>query len=241
MNPVLLGDLVPAQEQSWHGLLELAERVPRHWCLVGGQMVFLLCRERGALAQRATTDADAVIDVRAHPGIHAEVTGALSDLGFVPSGESLEGHQHRWVRGSAHIDLMLPSGVGERAARRRGATGGTLPEAPGANGALARAERVEVVLNGMRGAVWRPRLLGAIAMKAAAFAQPGGQHRDRHLIDIAVLAALVEPSDVRGFEPSTNERKRIISAVGSLANDSARLATIPGARDGLERLRLAFG
>jgi hypothetical protein len=233
--------LTHTQEASWLGLLDLSDGVPAGWCLVGGQMVVLLCRERDKWPARPTEDADAALDVRANPDIVGVVTRALSERGFAPTGESMEGHQQRWVRDAAQIDLVIPTGVGERSRRRRGATGGTVPESPGAQGALDRAERVEVSVAGRGGAVWRPSLLGAIAMKAAAYAQPAGLDRRRHLTDIAVLSTLLEPSDVRRFTASASERKRIASALGAVATEPSLVASVTGAREGLERLKLALG
>ena len=43
MEPLELPAMTPAQEAAWVGLLEVAKRVPTGWCLVGGQMVHLLC------------------------------------------------------------------------------------------------------------------------------------------------------------------------------------------------------
>jgi hypothetical protein len=90
---------------AWHALFDLSEKVPNNWCLVGGQMVHLWCIERDTTPNRPTDDADAVLDVRAQPTILHQVTKALVDIGFESAGESPEGHQHRWTRGDATIDL----------------------------------------------------------------------------------------------------------------------------------------
>jgi hypothetical protein len=153
----------------------------------------------------------------------------------------MEGHQQRWIRGAARIDLVIASGVGERSRRRQGVTGGSVPEAPGAQGALDRAERVEVSVGDLEGAVWRPSLLGAIAMKAAAYVQPAGRDRARHLTDVAVLATLLEPSDVRGFAASSRETARIASVLGAVAKEPSLVSSVTGAREGLERLKLGLG
>lgn len=240
MSPVILDELTDAQRASWRGLLELGARVPTGWCLIGGQMVFLLCRERGAWPARPTDDADAALDVRARPEIVRDVTRALAECGFASAGESMEGNQQRWVRDAAQIDLVIATGVGERARRRPGVTGGSLPEAPGAQGALDRVERVEVAVGDQVGAVWRPTLLGAIAMKAAAYAQPAGRDRVRHLLDVAVLSTLIEPRDVRGFNPSPREKARLASLMGAVANGPSLVAAVAGAREGFERLKLAL-
>lgn len=85
------------QEAAWTALLDLYERVPRHWTLAGGQMVHLWCAERGWPQPRPTDDADAVVDVRADPNALTTFTGALLELGFTPE-VSGDGVQHRWIR-----------------------------------------------------------------------------------------------------------------------------------------------
>jgi len=120
--PVMSAD----QEAAWNALLDLHERMPRHWTLVGGQMVHLWCAERGWPQPRPTDDADTVVDVRADPQALTTFTSALLDLGFTPE-ISGDGVQHRWVRerggAAAQIDVLLPDGVGERSRDRVGAGG----------------------------------------------------------------------------------------------------------------------
>ena len=160
MTVVVLPPMSAAQEQAWAALLDIAERLPSGWCLVGGQMVHLHCVERGVVPQRPTDDADAALNVRSRPAILAMFTGVLVDLGFTSAGESLEGHQHRWVRDAAQIDVLIPRHVGARAAVRRGVTGGTTLESPGTQQALDRTETVTVRLGERVGPVLRPDLLG---------------------------------------------------------------------------------
>lgn len=49
---IVMPAMTPAQEASWHGLLDLYERLPLHWTLIGGQMVHLHCAERGFAPRR---------------------------------------------------------------------------------------------------------------------------------------------------------------------------------------------
>ena len=91
---------------SWSGLLDLSETTPDGWCLVGGFMVLLHCLERGAVPTRPTDDGDMVVDLRARPSILRDVTGALVRLGFAADGITADGHQHRWIRGGAIIDVL---------------------------------------------------------------------------------------------------------------------------------------
>ena len=43
-----------AQRAGWHALMELHERMPTGWTLIGGQMVHLHCAERGRSPSRPT-------------------------------------------------------------------------------------------------------------------------------------------------------------------------------------------
>lgn len=121
---VTLTGLTERQRQSWLGLLDVAADFPNGWCLVGGQMVHLYCQERGSSPSRPTNDGDVVLDVRAQPNVLRDFTGALAALGFTSAGVSPEGHQHRWVRDRASIDLLIPQGLGRAAGSRTGITGG---------------------------------------------------------------------------------------------------------------------
>ncbi|MCL2848797.1 MAG: hypothetical protein FWE61_01975, partial [Micrococcales bacterium] len=131
-----------AQRDGWLALFDVHDAHPAGWTLVGGQMVHLWCAERGTSPARPTDDLDTVLDVRAQPSVLMTFTSVLGGLGFVPAGTSPNGHQHRWVRGGAQIDILIPRGVGERAARRKGAGGGTTLETPGAQQALDRTQDV---------------------------------------------------------------------------------------------------
>lgn len=122
--------MVPAQEAGWIALIEIASLMPTGWTPVGGQMVHLPCIERGQTPLRATIDLDASLDVRARPHALHDFTGVLTDLGFSSAGVSPCRHQHRWMRGVAQIDVLIPRHLGERASARQGVGGGTTVAAP---------------------------------------------------------------------------------------------------------------
>ena len=136
---VALTGLIERQRQSWLGLLDVAADFPNGWCLVGGQMVHLYCQERGFSPSRPTNDGDVVLDVRAQPNVLRDFTGALAAVGFTSAGISPEGHQHRWVRDRASIDLLIPQHLGRAAGSRTGITGGTTLATPEAQQAIKRA------------------------------------------------------------------------------------------------------
>lgn len=228
-----------AQADAWHALFEVHERLPAGWAVVGGQMVQSHCWERGSTSARPTNDADTVLDVRAHPTMLLRFTTVLRDCEFVADGQSFEGHQHRWVRGEAQIDVLIPRFLGERASSRRGITGGTTLAAPGAQGAVDRARVVKVRVNGRDGAVLRPTLQGALLAKAAAVEIPGDDHT-RHLVDIATLGSLVSRRDRVATDVTETERRRIRAALSLIERDPliCRVADVDPIV--VDRLRLAF-
>jgi len=224
------------QEAAWHALIEVGERLPEGWTLVGGQLIHLHCVERGALSPRPTDDGDAGLDVRARPEILAEFTGVLNDIGFVPDTATWRGHQHRWTRGDAAIDVLIPRFLGERAEARRGVGGGTTLAAPGTQGALNRTEMVRVTVAGVTGTVPRPTLPGAIAAKAAALEIADDPRWPRHVQDLAILSTLIRRDD--SFDDYTSrEMARVGNAIGRTVVDPSIVAAIEGATDGLAQLR----
>lgn len=238
MAPVVMPPMVSAQEEGWLALLELEARMPHHWALVGGQLTHLHCAERGVAPPRATTDLDAVMDVRQRPHALAVFTGHLVDMGFESAGTSPDGLEHRFVRGAAQIDVLIPRHLGERAESRPGATGSPTIAAPGGQQALDRTDRVEVEVAGVRGAVLRPNLLGALVGKAAAMEIMLDSARDRHLEDFAVLASMLTARDLR--QPMAKlDRDRLGNMVFKVA-ESGLAEPIPGAVRGLNALRVAL-
>jgi hypothetical protein len=223
-----------AQAASWNGLMDLHGHLDDGWTLVGGQLVHLLCAERGSAPQRPTDDVDTVVDVRADPNILETFTQILIDLGFTPD-TSGEGLQHRWRRDEAQIDVLLPDGVGERAANRRGAGGAPTLPTPGGTQALARSESVAIVVDGRTGAVRRPNLVGALVMKAAAHIGTGDTARGRHRIDFVCLATLIAARDFRHAELTKKDRQRLRKMETACRADHRAMA-VEGAQTALDRL-----
>ncbi|MFT4010030.1 MAG: hypothetical protein QM655_08310 [Nocardioidaceae bacterium] len=233
---IFLPVMPPEQTASWLGLLDLYERLSDGWTLIGGQLVHLHCAERGQFPVRPTNDADTVIDVRADPTMLATFTGVLTELGFTSAGISAEGLQHRWARGDASIDVLLPDGVGERASLRRGVTGSpTLPTAGGTQ-ALRRSETVAVTVSGRGGFVRRPNLVGALVGKAAAISNTGDPGLGRHRRDFVILARLLTARDFRGEELTKKDRQRLRAMVAAVRNDRVLMLDVPDAESSLDRL-----
>lgn len=101
------------QVASWHALMDLHESLPGRWTIVGGQSVHLHCAERGAFPIRPTDDADALLDVKAHPSILEDFTAGLFQSGFEPR-TSDSGHQHLWRKGDTQIDVLISDKLGMR-------------------------------------------------------------------------------------------------------------------------------
>ncbi|MCW2813554.1 MAG: hypothetical protein JWN84_1009 [Nocardioides sp.] len=241
VEPVVLPPMSAAQEQSWLALIDLHERVPSDWALVGGQLVHLHCAERGASPQRPTLDIDAVVDVRASPDILEAFTGALKDMGFDPD-TSADGAQHRWRRDHAQIDdVLIPEGVGEKAASRQGAGGGRTISAPGTTQALSRSEQVTIQVGDRVGTVLRPNLVGALVAKAAARTEiVNDRARGRHCADFVVLATLIAARDFRTADLGKKDRQRLRKMVVCCRDDPSALS-IEGATEALNRLERAAG
>lgn len=237
-DPVVI-DLPPGKQlESWNALIDLHEDVPRGWSLVGGQMVFLWCLERGGGPARPTDDVDAVLDVRAHPQILHEVTQALVARGFRSDGTTRSGHQHRWVRGGAVIDVLIPRHLGNKP--RLGVGGATTVETPGAQKVLNRTQSRKIVVDGRAGAILRPTLLGALIAKASARTVTLDRRRDRHLVDFAVLAMLLRPSDIADDLPlDRRERRRLLSMIGDMRVHPLVWLEMDGVQQALSRLELA--
>jgi hypothetical protein len=238
-QPVVLPAMASAQVASWHGLMDLHDRLPSGWTLVGGQLVHLHCAERGQLPPRPTNDIDAVLDVRSNPSILLDVTTSLRDLQFEAAGISADGIQHRWVRGEAQIDVLLPDGVGQRAVSRVGATGSPTIATPGGTQALQRTQPIAIDVDGREGFVLRPDLIGALVMKAAAHTVRSDPLRDRHRSDFTVLAALVAARDFRAQNLSPKDRKRLRTMIEACRADSKLIARANGASSSLDRLERA--
>lgn len=239
MNGIVFPPMSNAQTQAWHALLELGRRFESGWTLVGGQLVHLHCRERGANPSRPTDDGDAALDVRARPHMLMEFTTALTEMGFEAEEPSGFGIQHRWISSDAVIDVLIPRHLGERAESRAGAGGNPTLAAPGAQGALDRTERVEVVVGDQRGYVPRPTLVGAIAAKAAALEIIDDPQWRRHVQDLTILSTLIRRTD--DFSTySSRDFQRVRNAIGRTVADRSIIVSIEDGPSGLDRLRLAL-
>ena len=238
-EPVELSTLGEAQLQSWHAVLDLYEVIDSDWTRIGGQLVHLHCAERNTAPVRPTDDIDTVLDVRANPRILETFTAALIKMGFTTE-TSAEEVQHRWRRDLAQIDVLIPEGVGERAAARQGAGGARTITAPGTTQALERSEPVPVLVGGRLGTVLRPTLVGALVGKAAARTEISSDRKaGRHCIDFVILASLVVARDFREAVLSKKDRTRLAKMIDYCRNDAGAMS-MPYAAEHLSRLERAI-
>lgn len=224
--------MIDAQITSWHALMDLHESLPGRWTIVGGQMVHLHCAEREMFPIRPTDDADALLDAKAHPSILQDFTAGLVEAGFKPV-TSGSGHQHRWRKGDAQIDVLISNKLGERKSYRT-ITGAPTVGTPGAALVLNRSEDLDIEVAGRVGTVRRPTLLGSLIAKAAAHTV--GDGRDRHRQDFAVLASMLGANDLRGANLTTGERKYLVRMLAATLDDPVALELSPDVRNGLARL-----
>ncbi|HEX8306215.1 MAG TPA: hypothetical protein VF612_15165 [Jatrophihabitans sp.] len=227
-----------AQQAAWHSLLDLYELQSGGWTLIGGQLVHLLCAERGYSPQRPTSDADAVVNARV-PEVLGQVTSALLNLAFEPDPSS-DGVQHRWKRGDAVIDVLIPEGTGARTEARKSASGFPTVAAPGGTQALDRSEVVAVVVGERSGHVPRPVLLSAMILKAAARTETTGTGLDRHCHDFAALASVLAASDIARIQLTKKDRQRLGRMIEATRLTPVALQEHPGATRRLERLEHAL-
>ncbi|WP_329136499.1 hypothetical protein [Streptomyces sp. NBC_00670] len=179
----------------WGTLLDLSEKVPEAWTLIGGQMVLLHGLEHGRNPPAASLDLDVLADVISDQHSLRALVTALEDLGFASSGVSPEGKAHRYRRhedgGTLVVDLLAPDNLGQRADLTT-TPPGTTREVPGGRQAVQRSEGVPVRLGERTGTIHRPSLLGAIVGKAAALGIPTAP-KEKHYRDLAFLLSL--PAD----------------------------------------------
>ncbi len=237
-EPFELAAMSDAQKQSWHALMDLYARLNSDWTLIGGQLVHLHCAERGVTPIRPTNDVDTVVNIRASSTVLATFTGALMEMGFAPE-TSGDGVQHRWRRDQAQIDVLIPEGVGQRAAARAGAGGAPTIPAPGTTQALSRSEPIMIVAEGRTGTVLRPNLIGALVGKAAARTEIASDRaRVRHCTDFVVLASLVSARDFRETDLTRKDRKRLSKMLSCCRKDDTAMS-LEDAEVSLNRLERA--
>lgn len=220
-------DVPAAQREAWILAGTLREIVPDGWTVVGGQMVQFHGWRTGTTPVRTTTDLDAAIAARAHPrGFHL-LSAALQDLGLSPVNHP-SGVEHRWQKqgaqsGVVQVDLLLPSGLGDRAGRSVNGSPGF--ESRGVQWATDMSRLWRLAVDDQRLVVPVPTLLGSVLAKASAVRNAGDRDRDRHLSDIRFLAGLATRQEL-GAPLTPRQATRVLNALDlmrSPGNDVAAL------------------
>jgi hypothetical protein len=205
----------PAQEQGWQVLLDLTQTFPNGWCLVGGQMVWLLATEHGTDPPRATNDVDLVVDIRAEPGGIRKMCRWLESSRFQLDGISPEGIGHRYTRaadpgsGKVIFDVLAPDNIGSRADLSTTQGARTL-QTPGARKAIDTSEAIEVTLGQRNGRVHRPTLIAAIILKAVTSTIPTRTDISRDLADAAFMLSLIADPIATAESLTKSDRKGLL-------------------------------
>jgi len=124
----------------WETLIDLRERQPDGWTLIGAQMVALHGMEHGRMPPRRSQDADVLANVRAVQDATRRLSQTLVQQGFHMDQPNLDGLSHRFRSDRVTIDLLAPDGLGERADLATIPPAHTL-EVPGGTQALYGAGR----------------------------------------------------------------------------------------------------
>lgn len=206
-------------------MLNIAEVAPESsWLLVGGLMVQVHAGLAG-YDSRATKDVDMLIDVMASTSNVSSTIRALENLGFKPQEPGLRNTAfHRMVKDKFIVDVLvadhLPTGKQKAAKVNRW----PILETPGGAQAIERKMPVLIKTETREKQIFIPDLLGALILKAAAYASDR-RDRQRHLDDGALLAALItdHATDLKRLHGSDKKRLRALSEALSDSTNSAWL------------------
>ena len=135
--------------------------------------------------------------------------------------------------------MLLPEGIGERAAARKGITGSPTLPTQGGTQALARTEVVQVTVDGRAGHVLRPSLVGALVGKAPAHGNTGDPNPRRHRRDFLILAGLITARDFRDDTLTAKDKQRLRRMLTAIDKDSELTLELAGAEADIARLRIA--
>jgi hypothetical protein len=248
MNRVQLGEMTPAQAEGWRVLFALHEQTPSGWCLIGGQMTWLLAHEHGTEPPRATEDVDVAVDIRADQSAITRMCTWLVSRGFELDGISSDEIGTRYCSttfkgpGRVLFDILAPDNLGERADLTTTPPARTV-SAPGTRAALDTAETIEAVMpDATTGKVLRPTLLAAILAKAAATRIPVRRNPDRDWTDTAFLLTLIPDPYALAAQVTSGDRRKL-RAVDALLRENHPAWRLLGDRaaDGIEALRFLLG
>lgn len=241
-EPIYLPALDPREYESWAAFAEVASVQPVGWTLVGGNLTQLHLLERGSARARSTQDIDVVIDVRARSRHVGALVHALRQVGYVLPAPNPAEKEHRWVRGEAQLDVLVPSFLGPRIMDRKHEGFGYLLATRGGQFALSRSERVQVDLAGeLEFEVNRPDLIAALYGKCSALLNNGDPDRSRHYSDIGMLVGLLRDSELAEIGSLRRRQRRRLAWGLVMARESGAVHPVDLTRmhEVLDRLDLA--
>lgn len=218
--------LDPHQERMWNLIFAVAGGLPpEKWALVGGQMVWLHAVQAGVMWPRTTRDIDMLANMELLTGNLHSCARALRDQGLRVRLDS-NGFAYRFIdaeeehAASLQVDLLAPDHIKDQAKLRM--QGGKAVQIPGGTQALQRVGIMNVHLaTGESAVVPVPGLLGAIVLKAAAWAVDA-RERERHAQDAALLVSLIDDASVLRAQLRGKDRGRLQRLDSELMHASAQ-------------------
>jgi hypothetical protein len=222
----------------WQALLDLSQRQPEGWTLIGAQMVALHGFEHHRIPPRSSIDADVLVNVRLLQDGTERLSRLLLEAGFELAGMSADEVGHRFRSDQVEIDVLAPDGLGPRANVH------TVPPAhtvlvPGGTQALERTELAEVSLEEKVGVIPRPSLLGAILLKARAIEVDDVPSQQRQ--DLAFLLSLVIDPRILAHGLKPRERLWLKRQLEMMDSRAIVWRSIDGAESGYSALRILAG
>lgn len=219
----LKADLPPlsgALDTLWDLVLDIADRVPAdRWALIGGQMVMLHGLVAGRAPTRASQDVDILADLLTDRAGLARCVAAVRQLDLQPITDSA-GRVYRFRRSAdrATADVLAPDHTPPRWSLRT--AGGDTIRVDGGRQALQRAVPVTVTKGARSAVVPVPDLLGALVLKAAAWAVDT-RDRERHSGDAAFLSSLMTDPLAERLRFAGSDRGRLLRLDRVLGNPDA--------------------
>lgn len=218
--------------------MDLAERKPEGWTLIGAQMVALHGMENGKLPPRSSEDLDILVNIRLMTHGTEEFSRLLLEIGMDLDGSSPTGLAHRFVGRGTKVDILAPDGAGGRARLTTIPPGQTVM-VPGGTKALAHTERVQVRLGDRIGEIPRPDMLGAIVIKSCAVDIDDAPENQRR--DLVFLLSLVGDPRAIAAMLDTKERAILRRRSDLLDRDAPAWRSIDNADDAYLALRILAG
>ena len=197
----------------WETVFRLAQLTddPHTWMLTGGLMTQLHALMHH-VDIRPTTDADFLINVLSYEHSVMRVRNDLITLGFAIRQGSLSQYTTRMVRGNQTVDLLVDNHLSPRQQRRAFLGTSRMLGMPGSRKALQRHMQVALAFNNESAIIEVPDLLGALLMKIASWREAPQGNIDRHLVDAATLASLIDAPEqelLRLNNASDSDRKNV--------------------------------